>query len=269
VMWNWRSNVLSADSYTDMVNRPYNYTWYGRGDRMYFYDSVTNYLWIRMIISDTQVDDPIGNGDGAWVTVEMNVGSGAMSCTPTGVADVVDTIRTLPVLAPAPAPPVFSAEQTKTPRDDAASCAVINPNCIVSAWTSYSPCQGTCNATVVVQGTQDRSRSVTAQPQVGGAACPDLTETRSCSIPTCGTNRDCTYTDWVSQSVCKNCDDSVNQTRTIVDSAFGQGIPCGAVSRELSCCMVLPECSSASFKGYSVIDVTALLAFLSAIFALF
>jgi len=44
-------------------------------------------------------------------------------------------------------------------------------NCVVSAWSEWSPC---------VNGLQTRTRTVVTPPANGGTACPPLSETRSC-----------------------------------------------------------------------------------------
>jgi len=47
-------------------------------------------------------------------------------------------------------------------------------DCVVSAWSAWGPC---CN------GTQSRTRTVLVPAAYGGASCPTLVETQSCSMP--------------------------------------------------------------------------------------
>uniref|UniRef100_A0A674ML26 Thrombospondin type-1 domain-containing protein 7A n=1 Tax=Takifugu rubripes TaxID=31033 RepID=A0A674ML26_TAKRU len=57
------------------------------------------------------------------------------------------------------------------------ACLIPCPqDCVVSDFTSWSSCSRTCGA-----GLQHRTRHVLATPMYGGANCPNLTETRTCS----------------------------------------------------------------------------------------
>uniref|UniRef100_A0A3P8SWS5 Thrombospondin type 1 domain containing 7B n=1 Tax=Amphiprion percula TaxID=161767 RepID=A0A3P8SWS5_AMPPE len=59
------------------------------------------------------------------------------------------------------------------------ACLIPCPqDCVVSDFTSWSGCSKTCGA-----GLQHRTRHVLATPMYGGANCPNLTETRTCSHP--------------------------------------------------------------------------------------
>uniref|UniRef100_A0A3B5A609 Thrombospondin type 1 domain containing 7B n=1 Tax=Stegastes partitus TaxID=144197 RepID=A0A3B5A609_9TELE len=59
------------------------------------------------------------------------------------------------------------------------ACLIPCPqDCVVSDFTSWSSCSKTCGA-----GLQHRTRHVLATPMYGGANCPNLTETRTCSHP--------------------------------------------------------------------------------------
>jgi hypothetical protein len=53
-------------------------------------------------------------------------------------------------------------------------------NCQVSSWSGFSECTYTCGG-----GTQSRSRSITTSPAHGGAACPALSNSRSCNPQAC------------------------------------------------------------------------------------
>ncbi|XP_056290680.1 thrombospondin type-1 domain-containing protein 7B isoform X1 [Pseudoliparis swirei] len=57
------------------------------------------------------------------------------------------------------------------------ACLIPCPqDCVVSDFTSWSSCSKTCSI-----GLQHRTRHVLATPMYGGASCPNLTETRTCS----------------------------------------------------------------------------------------
>ncbi|MED6242132.1 hypothetical protein ATANTOWER_000560, partial [Ataeniobius toweri] len=57
------------------------------------------------------------------------------------------------------------------------ACLIPCPqDCVVSDFTSWSSCSKTCSA-----GLQHRTRHVLAAPMYGGANCPNLTETRTCT----------------------------------------------------------------------------------------
>ena len=52
-------------------------------------------------------------------------------------------------------------------------CCTQPVNCVVSDWSAWSVCQN---------GEQTRTRTVLVPAQEGGTACPDLSETRSCTV---------------------------------------------------------------------------------------
>lgn len=57
------------------------------------------------------------------------------------------------------------------------ACLIPCPqDCVVSDFTSWSSCSRTCGA-----GLKHRTRHVLATPMYGGANCPNLTDTRTCS----------------------------------------------------------------------------------------
>uniref|UniRef100_A0AAQ6I9L7 Thrombospondin type-1 domain-containing protein 7A n=1 Tax=Anabas testudineus TaxID=64144 RepID=A0AAQ6I9L7_ANATE len=59
------------------------------------------------------------------------------------------------------------------------ACLIPCPqDCVVSDFTSWSSCSKTCGV-----GLEHRTRHVLATPMYGGANCPNLTETRTCSSP--------------------------------------------------------------------------------------
>ncbi|KAM4608386.1 thrombospondin type-1 domain-containing protein 7B [Polymixia lowei] len=59
------------------------------------------------------------------------------------------------------------------------ACLIPCPqDCVVSDFTSWSSCGRTCGV-----GLQHRTRHVLATPMYGGADCPNLTQTRTCSYP--------------------------------------------------------------------------------------
>ena len=60
-------------------------------------------------------------------------------------------------------------------------------DCQVSGWGGWNGCSASCGG-----GWQSRSRTVTVQPQNGGAGCPTLSESQSCNTHSCRV--DCGYT---------------------------------------------------------------------------
>eukprot|EP01084_Bolivina_argentea_P217963 369977_1 len=60
--------------------------------------------------------------------------------------------------------------------------ATANPpvDCTVSEWGEYGQCTVLCGG-----GTQTRSRTINIQPENGGAACPELSETQNCNEQPC------------------------------------------------------------------------------------
>ena len=92
------------------------------------------------------------------------------------------------------------------------SCPGVCPppiNCQVSAWTDWGPCSRPCRG-----GTQERTRSVTTEPQWGGSRCPELTESRPCNTHRCPDEVDCVVGKWSEWSPCTNECGGGTQERT-------------------------------------------------------
>jgi hypothetical protein len=80
-------------------------------------------------------------------------------------------------------------------------------DCVVSDWSSWGTCSAACGG-----GDQTRTRTITTQPSIGGAACPDLTETQACNTNPCPV--DCVVSDWSSWGTCSAACGGGDQTRT-------------------------------------------------------
>jgi len=66
-------------------------------------------------------------------------------------------------------------------------------DCQVGDWSGWSGCSANCGG-----GTQSRSRPIRVQPQFGGAACPETSQSQSCNTHSCRV--DCGY--WTENGVC-------------------------------------------------------------------
>jgi len=53
-------------------------------------------------------------------------------------------------------------------------------DCVLSDWSAFGDCSATCGG-----GTKERTRSNTTQAANGGAACSELSESRSCNTDGC------------------------------------------------------------------------------------
>eukprot|EP01068_Selenidium_serpulae_P020772 Selendium_serpulae@DN9122_c0_g1_i1.p2 len=94
-------------------------------------------------------------------------------------------------------------------------------DCEVSPWAEWSVCSVTCG-----RGSSERTRTVTQEPQGGGAACPPLTESKDCLLPACSV--DCEMSDWGSWTVCSvSCGGGGQKREMAVETVprFG-GAPC-------------------------------------------
>lgn len=74
VQYNFKTNVAPAASLGDMLVAPYNYTWAGRGTGMWYHDDASGYVWVRLIVQESQVETPTGFGGGSWVTIMSTPG---------------------------------------------------------------------------------------------------------------------------------------------------------------------------------------------------
>jgi hypothetical protein len=89
----------------------------------------------------------------------------------------------------------------------------------VSAWSAWSAC---------INGTETRTRTEVTPASGGGAACPTLVETRSCTVPV-----DCVVSAWSAWSACINGTET--RTRTEVTPASGGGAACPTLVETRSC----------------------------------
>jgi hypothetical protein len=103
-------------------------------------------------------------------------------------------------------------------------------DCVVADWSAWSACSHTCG-----QGTQTRTRAITAQAFMGGKKCPALTATQTCKSTPCPV--DCKLSDWGEYTRCdKACGTGkMWRRRTIVHTQYYGGAPCGALIQNAKC----------------------------------
>jgi len=101
-------------------------------------------------------------------------------------------------------------------------------DCEVSDWKAEE-CSATCGG-----GTQVLTRTITVYP-IGGAACPSLKATQSCSEDTCPV--DCVLGDWSGWSGCSaDCGGGVrSKSRPVLTNPEHAGEPCGETSKTEAC----------------------------------
>jgi competence ComEA-like helix-hairpin-helix protein len=95
-------------------------------------------------------------------------------------------------------------------------------DCIMDAWTDYSPCSASCG-----YGTQVKTRGIARQAQAGGVGCGARQATKKCHTSHCPVH--CKYSDWTPFSACSiTCgkDGTQTATRTIMQSAQNGGKAC-------------------------------------------
>ena len=112
-------------------------------------------------------------------------------------------------------------------------CQGILPmDCQISFWSSWNTCSSSQCGT---SGFQNRSRSIIAQPDCGGTACPqNIYETRICygSLPV-----DCQYSPWSSWTACPfHCGDVQNRSRYVIKSEQCGGSPCDLNLQQTKAC---------------------------------
>lgn len=105
-------------------------------------------------------------------------------------------------------------------------------DCFVSDWGAWDLCSVSCGT-----GTTSRTRTITKAQAFGGAACPNLTETHSCS-PGDVCPIDCVWSDWADwQSCAASCGETTQRrirTQKVKSNALGTNCT-GEAVEELPC----------------------------------
>jgi len=154
-------------------------------------------------------------------------------------ANFVGCTGTLVTPSPTPAP---TAAPTHAP-----------VNCAVGSYGDWSACSASC-----ATGSQSRSRSVTTHAAHGGAACPALTESRSCNTHNCPV--DCVVNEYGAWSTCtRSCGHGTQtRTRTVQTPRAHNGAVCPALEETTPCnthhCPV--DCIVSGFGAWSTCSQT-------------
>jgi hypothetical protein len=122
---------------------------------------------------------------------------------------------------------VQCGDLTETLACNAWACPI---SCQVSGWELWSACGVSCGAS-----TQSRTREVTAAESNGGAACPDLSETRACNDGECPIH--CTVSEFSAWSECStSCDDGTQtHERNVTQHALHGGYECPSLVESKEC----------------------------------
>eukprot|EP01128_Nolandella_sp_AFSM9_P004867 TRINITY_DN227_c0_g1_i3.p1 TRINITY_DN227_c0_g1~~TRINITY_DN227_c0_g1_i3.p1 ORF type:complete len:887 (+),score=161.62 TRINITY_DN227_c0_g1_i3:1725-4385(+) len=240
VRYKYQNDIPSAESLEDMRTREIVASWPDYYHGVWFHDTDSGYLYIRMI-------EPTDEW-GVITEITASGGSGAGNCAMKEVGQVSDTHRTLPPKGTPPQAPAFASEVAAVERGEP-GCGGFIVNCQLSEWVD-GPCEGTCGEDEVT-GTFSSSRTVVTEPSGGGAECDSLTRTGSCNIPPCGSDPCQEASGWSSFSSC----DCATSTRTrsrifkYPQAAAADG-SCG-LSTESEACVV--DCGgSGSLSGGAV-----------------
>ena len=93
---------------------------------------------------------------------------------------------------------------------------VIDPDCQVTEWSSWSMCSEECGS-----GVKMRFRKITKSAQRGGAACPSLKSMSNCNTQACPV--DCKY-EWSGWSLCSvSCGQGMQSRKAIVSAREKHG----------------------------------------------
>lgn len=107
-------------------------------------------------------------------------------------------------------------------------------------WSAWSTCAGTCGST----GTQNRTGTIITPAQYGGAACPTLFQTQSCTTAPC--SQDCIVTYDANWSSCIGACGGVvgyqQKAGTVTQQQLGSGAPCPSLLLTQSC--ITAPCAS-------------------------
>ena len=118
--------------------------------------------------------------------------------------------------------------------------------CEVSEWGAWDECSVDCGG-----GTQSRARSVVVPASGGGAACPLLTESRTCNDDACvGEPVDCVISEWGPWSECVAGSADQSRSRSVVTSASNGGSACPSelVQTRTSVCVV--DCVASEWSDW-------------------
>ncbi len=126
-------------------------------------------------------------------------------------------------------------------------------DCTVGDWSKWGDCDLPCGG-----GSRTRTRPIITHPTVGGAACPQTTDTEPCNVLPCDV--DCEVSDWSLWSGCTtNCGPGFkSRSRSIKKQAGGKGNPCPDLTETADCgnkaCPV--NCSVGEWSEWSPCDVS-------------
>ena len=133
--------------------------------------------------------------------------------------------------------------ESRTCNTDACSVPVA---CEVSEWGAWDECSVDCGG-----GTQSRARSVVVPASGGGAACPLLTESRTCNDDACvGEPVDCVISEWGPWSECVAGSADQSRSRSVVTPASNGGSACPSelVQTRTSVCVV--DCVASEWSDW-------------------
>lgn len=161
------------------------------------------------------VADCLASDFSPWSTCSAECGGGTQTRARTVIIPPTESGEACPELV-----------ETRTCNTE--PCVAVD--CVVSEWQPASSCDVLCGG-----GTRTFTRTILTQPQFGGAACPALSETRTCNEAPCPI--DCEVSPWTEWSTCSETCGGGEQTRTRtvdVPAQFG-GRVCPPLSETREC----------------------------------